>query len=128
MRCGELNIVDKKRNMAGYEIGVSIKIVSIVAQESPADSIVRMVRVNAVVHQCVQNSNESITYFSSRFRAPAVAFSKFSRAVGKSWDIQIFPMNVILNSKLIEESFSNLICSLISDTSDKGMGKVKSMC
>lgn len=116
VRSGEIILTTGEGLGTETQSGIVKKILDIVAKDTAVDRISRMVRLNTQVHKCARKNGESIRDFIARFKVPAFAYLNIIRTDYNSAESQIFAMTLIINAKLGEQSFANIISTLINKT------------
>lgn len=100
------------------------KILDIVAEESPTESIKRLVSMMQDVHQCVRHNNESPIVFARRFKGLASLYLNNCHSGNTIQDSQLFAMILLQNAKLPETTMNHLILQLISESTTKGSSHI----
>lgn len=116
IRSGEIILTPGDESGSKGQLTIIKKILDIIAKDTAVDRIARMVRLNTQVHQCVRKTGETIKEFIGRFKVPSFAYLNIVRAGYNSSESQIFAMTLIINAKLGEQLFANVISTLINAT------------
>lgn len=114
VRSGEILLTPHEYHTAETQTDIVNKILDTVAKDTAVDRISRMVRLNTQDHKCIRKSGESIKQFITRFKIPAFAHLNIVRTDYNSAECQIFAMTLLINARLGDQSFANIVSTLIN--------------
>lgn len=115
MRTGEIILISKGPNSVEKQMAVVSSILKVVAPDSAVEKIKRIVNLNKEVHRCTRKDSEDMTTYIERFNSLAQRYLNVVTARHDSEVSQNFAITLLTNAKVSEQTFSNLISSLINN-------------
>ena len=100
-------------------------IIELVAQDSPTDSIRRLVKMLREVFACVRKEGETPSNFARRFRSIAFTYLNECSSAHSQQDTQNFAVLLLENSKLLADVYSSVINRLVASVTQRAKTPAK---